>query len=525
MGVYSLSIMIRSLASFRLYALSFLTFPLVTSGGDATTPNLAESVEKALPAVQNYAAEAMERIGVPGLAVVVVYQDEVVLLETMGTRKAGEDWPITGDTVFQFASLSKPMTSSVVAAAVDRNLLAFGDRVTHYGVPLRLSEEWTTRHVTVADLLSHRSGLPDHAGDYLEDLGFPVEVILDRVGQLEPGYPFRDGYAYTNFGFTAGGLAAAGAAEMSFADMAEAYMFKPLGMENTSFRFSDYRDAKDRAYGHYRGKDDSWKPLFVRDADQQAPAGGLSASLKDYSRWMRMQLGKGEFEGETIVSPEVLVETWRPHSQTGYNPDSYQAGYYALGWNVGSDPDLGLKLSHSGAFNLGTRTAVYLFPESDLGIAVATHAGSNGVPEAIALAFEDFVTRGEVRRDWIQFADQYFLKMESEFTEYEIDPAKRPENPGPPAADSAYTGTYRNEYFGPLEVTAKEGALSMSLGPEPKVFPLRHWDADTFLFQPTGENAAGPGAVLFDRDDKAVAESVTIPYFDGDGMGTFERVE
>lgn len=508
-----------------LSAVSALVFPLVVFGGDAASTDLDESLEKALPAVKNYAAEAMDRIGVPGLAVVVVYQDEVVLLEAMGTRKAGEDWPVTGDTVFQFASLSKPMTATIVAAAVDRDLLAFDDSVRDYGVPLQLSDEWTTHHVTVADLLSHRSGLPDHAGDYLEDLGFPTEVILERVGQLEPEYPFRDGYAYTNFGFTAGGLAAAKAAEMNFAELAEDYIFKPLGMDNTSFRFSDYRDSEERAYGHFRGKDDSWKPLFVRDADPEAPAGGLSASLEDYARWMRLQLGQGAFEGETIVSSEPLVETWRPHSQTGYNSDTYEASFYALGWNVGRDPVLGLKLSHSGAFNLGTRTAVYLFPESDLGIAVATHAGSNGVPEAVALAFEDFVTRGKVRRDWIQFADQKFLEMEGEFTKYEIDPAERPENPAPPAAESAYTGTYRNEYFGPLEVTAKEGKLSMTLGPEPKVFPLRHWDADTFVFQPTGENAAGPGAVLFDRGDQPVAQSVTIPYFDGDGMGTFERVE
>jgi len=514
--------LIRFFIKIRLLLVTFAAMSFLNAG-DTDSFDIESSVEAALPEIQEYSTKAMNQIGIPGLAVVVVYQDEIVLLKTAGTRKSGEDWPITEDTIFQFASLSKPMTSSVVAAAVDRKAVAFTDPVAMHDVPLQLSDSWLTKHVTLADLLSHRSGLPGHAGDYLEDLGFSVDAILKRVGQLEPEYPFRDGYAYTNFGFTAAGLAAANATGMTFAELAQETVFEPLGMANSSFLFTDYQNSEKKAHLHYRGADNSFQPLFVRDPDQQAPAGGLSTSILDYSRWMRMQLNEGSYEGDEIISPESLTETWRPHAQSKYDPETFRAGYYGLGWGVGRDPVLGLKLSHSGAFTLGTRTAVYLFPEADLGIAVATNSGSNGVPEAIALAFEDLVSKGEIQRDWITFTDQGFLAMESEFTEYEVDLSARPSSPTPAGAAEAYTGTYANDYFGPLTVSSEGESLAFSIGPEPKTFSLTHWNGDTFLFQPTGENSGGPGTVIFERTEDEPSSSVTIPYLNGDGMGTFIR--
>ena len=489
----------------------------------ASGQDVTNSLEEALPVISDYAEKVMETTGVPGLAMVVVYQGDIVLLKTLGTRKAGEDLPITEDSVFQFASLSKPMTSSVVAAVVDRDFLDFSDPVAEHAVNLKLHEPWITENATVADLLSHRSSLPSHAGDDLEDMGFPADVILDRIGQLRPGYPFRAGYAYTNFGFTAGGIAAANAAGATFAETAEVFLFKPLGMGSSSFRFANFRDSDQRAYTHVKQEDGSWAPLFVRDPDEQAPAGGLSTSISDYSRWMRMQLNEGVFEGKEIISAESLSETWRPHAQTGYNPATHTAKNYGLGWNVSKDPDLGVGLSHSGAFMLGARSAVYLFPDIDLGIAVVTNSGLNGVPEAICLAFKDLMTTGVLQRDWIGFMNEQFDLMEAESVEYQVDISDSPESPEPAAEPGMYRGTYTNDYFGPLVVSEESGMLFFTIGPKPITFSLQHWDGDIFLFQPIGENAGGPGTVIFNRSGMGPSESVTIPFLDQNGMGTFVR--
>ena len=134
-----------------------------------------------------------------------------------------------------------------------------------------LSDPAVTRVLTIGDLYSHRSGLPDHAGDKLEDLGYDRRFILERLRQL-PLAPFRISYAYTNFGVTAAAEAVATAAGTSWEDLSEQVLYRPLGMASTSSRFADYEARADKALGHIR-TGDGYRPLFRRDADAQSPAG------------------------------------------------------------------------------------------------------------------------------------------------------------------------------------------------------------------------------------------------------------
>ncbi|KKD01993.1 serine hydrolase, partial [Streptomyces sp. WM6386] len=119
-------------------------------------------------------------------------------------------------------------------------------------------------HVTVADLFSHRSGLPDHAGYLLEYLGFYRAYVLSHL-RYEPLTPFRASYAYTNFGLTAAAQAVADEKGVSWEKLAADTLYKPAGMNSTSSRFEDYAKAADRAWGHVKTADGDWKAEFVRD--------------------------------------------------------------------------------------------------------------------------------------------------------------------------------------------------------------------------------------------------------------------
>lgn len=153
----------------------------------------------------------MARTGVPGVAVAVVHKDEVVRLDDFGKRHVGQEAEVGPDTVFQLASLSKPLASTVVAGAVGDKTVAWDDPVAEHLPDFALKDPWVTEHVTVADLFAHRSGLPDHTGDLLEDLGYDRKYVLERL-RLKPLTPFRASYAYTNFGVTTAGEAVADAA-------------------------------------------------------------------------------------------------------------------------------------------------------------------------------------------------------------------------------------------------------------------------------------------------------------------------
>ncbi|MFC9298111.1 serine hydrolase [Streptomyces sp. NPDC057011] len=479
----------------------------------APEPALTDAqVDKAVARLDQTITDLMRRTGVPGLSVAVVHDDEVVHLKGFGVRRTGEPAKVGPDTVFQIASVSKPVSSTVIAGAFttpdewDRHVTLPG---------FALKDPWVTDHVTTADLFSHRSGLPDHAGDLLEDLGYDQSYIFDHL-RLEPLTPFRASYAYTNFGLTAAAEAVARAKGTSWQKLSEDTLFKPAGMTHTSTEFSAFLDSPDHAVTHVKNPDGTWSPRFVRDPDAQAPAGGVSSTARDMSRWLRLQLADGTLDGKRIIPAATLARTHVPEivSQPPTSPTG-RAGFYGLGWNVSYDDSGRLRLSHSGAFELGTNANVTMLPLEKLGIVVLTNGAPVGLADAVALDFFDVAQHGKATTDWLPLLASVYAKEVDEArspTDYAHPPAS-----AKPAKDSAaYTGTYDNPYYGKATVTADDkGALTLALGPKPMLFPLTHYDGDTFSLETTGEMAAGRTGVTF------ADGTVRIESLDREHLGTF----
>ncbi|MBT2479970.1 serine hydrolase [Streptomyces sp. ISL-94] len=471
-----------------------------------------DAVDKAVARLDQTVADMMRRTGVPGVSVAVVHDDEVVHLKGFGLRRTGETAKVDPDTVFQVASLSKPISSTVVAGT----LTSPDEWDRHTTLPgFSLKDPWVTGHFSTADLFSHRSGLPDHAGDLLEDLGYDQSYILDHL-RLEPLSPFRASYAYTNFGFTAAAEAVARAKGINWQKLAADTLFKPAGMTHTSTEFSAFVNSPDHAATHVKNPDGAWSPRFVRDPDAQAPAGGVSSTARDMSRWLRLQLAGGTLDGKRIIPADTLARTHLPEivSQQPTAPTG-RTGFYGLGWNVSYDDAGRLRLSHSGAFDLGANTNVTMLPMEKLGIVVLTNGAPVGLADAVALDFFDFAEHGKATADWLGLAGGIYAQLEEEgrsSTDYAHPPAS-----AKPAQDSgAYPGTYDNPYYGKLTVRADgKGALTLALGPKPLLFPLTHYDGDTFSFETAGENAVGRTGVTF------ADGTVRVEYLDTTHLGTF----
>ena len=174
-----------------------------------------------------------------------------------------------------------------------------------------LSDPAVTKMVNVGDMFSHRSGLPDHAGDMLEDLGYDRRYVLERLRD-QPLDPFRISYAYTNFGLTAGGRGGRRQARASRGrTSADDVLFKPLGMSSTSYRFADFEARPNRAIGHIH-VDGKYEPLYMRDPQPEAPAGGASASVNDMTHWLAMVLADGSYDGKQLVDPKALLPALTP---------------------------------------------------------------------------------------------------------------------------------------------------------------------------------------------------------------------
>jgi CubicO group peptidase (beta-lactamase class C family) len=501
--------------------------PAVNPTTQSLVPVPAGRVASAVGFLDDIIGQLLAATGVPGLAASVVYQGQLLYAKGFGVRDIDTGVPVDAKTVFRLASVSKSLSSTVVAGLVGGEKVQWADPIVAHLPGFALSVPYVTDRVSYGDMFSHTSGLPDHAGDLLEDLGYDQQYILHALRLLRLD-PFRSTYHYTNFGLTAAGVSAAAAAGMDWASAADSVLFGPLGMSATSYRYSDFVAQPDKAAMHVR-IDGKWYQKYNRDADAEAPAGGASSNVLDLAKWMMLQLAGGTWEGRPVIAPPALLQADTPRSvSSSPGTSGSRTGFYGFGINVGNDYSGRVRLSHSGAFLQGAATNYVLLPDQQLGIMVLTNGMPIGVPESVTAYFMDLVIGGQIENDWFSLYTQVIAPEYVDMSE--LAGKKPPSHPAPAQPDSFYTGTYYSSFYGTVTVAARDGILHVLMPPTPTDYPLEHWDGNLFAFFPVGENAVGISAATFaPGQDQDRAATLTLEYYnnaeypDGTKVGIFTR--
>src|SRR6266403_2399598 len=206
-------------------------------------------VDNAIREVEKLAQKQIQENALPGLAIAVVFQDKVVYAKGFGVRDVNTKAPVDADTVFQLASVSKPIGSTLVAELVGEGKVTWDSKLSVLNPTFAMFDPWVTHEITIRDMYAHRSGLPEHAGDLLEDLGFTRPEILHRLRYQHPDSSFRSHYAYTNFGITEGAVAAVKPYQLEWEEACAQQLYKPLGMTSTSSRYADLIARQNHALG------------------------------------------------------------------------------------------------------------------------------------------------------------------------------------------------------------------------------------------------------------------------------------
>jgi CubicO group peptidase (beta-lactamase class C family) len=485
-------------------------------------------VTAAIAKIDGLVKDAMAKTGTPGVAVAVVHKGKTVFAKGYGVRKVGKPAAVDADTVFQLASVSKPIGATVVAKEIGDGTLTWHTPVVANLRGFALGDPYVTTNVTIGDMYSHRSGLPAFAGDVLDDIGYDQQQVFERLKYL-PLNPFRAVYNYTNFGITAAAESVAAAAGTDWATLSEENIYRPLRMTSTSSRHSDFAARPNRAVGHVKIEGGGYEAKYVRQPDSMSPAGGVSSSVTDVAAWMAMVLSGGKApDGTQVVDAEALRAALTPRTRatpddrTPPGTDARQT-FYGYGFEIGNDSSGRVRITHSGGFALGAGTRLKLIPNLELGIVVLTNAAGNGVAEAVAAEFADLAEFGGIRTDWLT---GYQAVLAAGLT----DPVGSlvgetpPADPAPASPNAAYIGTYRNDFIGPATITEVGGGLVLTVGPKNMQFPLTHRDGEVFTFVPTGENApdGSISKVTFELTGDT-ASAVTVEFFDRDGLGTLRR--
>lgn len=184
--------------------------------------------------------QALKDWAVPGMAVAVVKDGQVVFAKGYGVKELGRPDPVDDKTLFAIASNTKAFTSAAMAILVDERKLGWDDRVIAHLPYFQLYDPYVTNETRVRDLMSHRSGLGTFSGDLLwYGTSYSREEVVRRARFLKPVGPFRARYGYQNVMFVAAGEVVAKASGQRWEDFLGARIFRPLGMTDTDGSGSD----------------------------------------------------------------------------------------------------------------------------------------------------------------------------------------------------------------------------------------------------------------------------------------------
>jgi len=487
---------------FALYLLLFL-------------PVLAQDYSAKLAEIDAYAQKVRDDWKIPGLAVAIVKDDKVIFAKGYGVRDINKPDKVDENTLFAIASNSKAFTTASLSILIDEGRIGgWDDKVSKYLPEFQMYDPYVTSEMTIRDLVSHRSGLDTFSGDLLwYDTTYTPDEILRRVRYLKPVRGFRAGYGYQNLMFLAAGRIVEKVSGKAWGAFVKERILTPLGMTRTTTSVKDLKDNYALPHNESGGK---LHALPLGNIDNSIGLAGLNSSVTDIAKWLRLQLGRGTFEGKEIFKKERSGEMWQQNIFIPVNPfpaanaPTTMFNRYGLGWFL--NDYRGRKIvSHTGGLD-GMITQTAMMPAENLGLVVLTNSetGAIGIMRNKIL---DVFTDAP-KRDWnaeaLDRAKQN--KAREEEADKKID-AARVANTKPSLALKDYAGTYTSQMYGDVTVAEENGKLVMRLGPAPNfVADLEHWHYDTFqIHWRSSVNYNFPrGWVTFTIDKNAKTDQLKI---------------
>jgi len=451
------------------------------------------------PGFDAFVERVLKTFDVPGAAVAIVKDGQVVLAKGYGVRALGKPDRVDAGTRFGIASNTKLFTATGLAMLVEQGKLDWDAPVIRYLPDFAMYDPFVTRELSVRDLLVHRSGLGLGAGDLL---WWPASTydraeIARRLRYIKPATSFRSAYAYDNVLYLVAGQLIEKLSGMSWEDYVRTRILVPVGMTSSTVRHADAANGASGAnvattHAEVNG---TVRPIGPMTSDNTNPAGGINASASDMARWMIVQLDSGRLAPASGGAPERRLftpastrELWSivtpirvgGVARRGFEHLRANLSGYALGVGV-SDYRGHLRLQHSGGLP-GYLSLVTMIPDQRLGVAVLTNQESGDAFNAVTLAAIDAYL-GAPKLDYLAFysARRDTARMNLAKSAQRAA-AARDSTSGPSLPLDKYVGRYVDAWYGDVDIARESSGLVMRFSHTPQlVGDMVHWQHDSFL--------------------------------------------
>ena len=473
-----------------------LALPVSVSAQDAVVAApIADAQPAQLAGFDAYVENVRKTFDVPGIAVAIVKDGEIVLERGYGVREMGKPDKVDARTLFAIASNTKAFTSASLSMLADEGKLSLDDRVVDHLPWFRMSDAYVTNEMRIRDLLVHRSGLGLGAGDllYWPGTDYSTEEVARRLRNVPLTGKFRGQYAYDNILYGVAQLVVEKASGMSYEKFLRTRIFQPLGMDDTRFN-SDFLKASDNvATGHAKADFKDLQPAPRMSWGNVSGAGGIYSSVHDMSKWMRMQLAGGTYtdkDGKTqrLFSEKRQQEMWSIVTPMNIGKPAVPAlaaatpnfAGYGEGWNL--TDYRGHKLVwHTGGWP-GMVSRLTLVPDQKVGVIVLTSQEVGAAFNAVTLRALDAML-GAPGTDWTAAYAAAVAKQHGDAdADWRKHLAARAKNAPPSLPLGRYAGTYRDPWYGDVVIAQEGQKLVMRFSHTPDlVGDMEPWQHDTFI--------------------------------------------
>ncbi len=471
-------------------------------------------------------ADALRDFEHPGMAIAIVRNDSVVFAKGFGVRALGQATAVDVQTMFAIGSSSKAFTGLSVAMLVDEGKMRWDEPVATYLPGFRLKDPYVSQILTMADALTHRSGLPRSVpgqepgpeADVSWLSGqFDSEELIRRLRHVEPAGSFRVSFGYQNLMYLVAGTAVAKVSGLPWEEFVTRRIFAPLGMSESNLSVVALSGRPNVAQPHAR-INDTLRVIGYRNLDHIAPAGSINSNVLDMAKWLRFQLAGGKVAGKALLGARAFEETRTPQLTMrrggGPNREGYFAAY-GMGWFL--QDYRGRFVVHHGGNIDGMSAMVAFMPDEQLGVVVLTNM--QGSPIVQALAYEVFDRYlGLPPKDRLGEIKQNRLRMATRAKEAATEAeARRVKGTRPSLALENYVGVYTDSANGDIRVALENGKLVVRYGPL-LTADLEHWQFDTF-------QARWRSSITFTRTMMSfeLSREGTASRLVGQYLGTFAR--
>ncbi|OGD33801.1 MAG: serine hydrolase, partial [Candidatus Aminicenantes bacterium RBG_19FT_COMBO_58_17] len=385
--------------------------------------------------------KGLQGLNVPGIAVAIIVEDEVVLAKGYGFKDLEKKVPMTPDTLLAIGSSSKAFTVFALGTLVDEGKLDWDKPLRNYIPWFRLYDSFASERLSPRDTVTHRSGLPRHDLSWYNNTAISREELVRRLAYLKPTADLRAIWQYNNLMYLTAGYLVEVLTGKTWEDGVRAQVLSPLGMKRTNFSVADSQKDSDFSLP-YQEREGKLEKMPFRSLTNMGPAGSINSSVNEMSNWVLVHINGGKLKDKQIINPRTVQDMHLAHMPTGETPEIPEVtpADYGMGWFVDSYRGHG-RVHHGGNID-GFSAMVSMLPQDRVGFVVLSNKNGTGLPELLIRHASDLIL-GLEAKDWVGEAAKSKVKGEAASKEAEKKKAaRRVPNTKPSHGLDAYAGDY-----------------------------------------------------------------------------------